>query len=78
MDQRGQVMDLYVIRIVPSCSSQLVPARTLIMLIRDEAREMTVNGGEKMKWVSIVTPSNRGFLSRCSRDNIFNISFGTD
>ena len=47
MNQRDQVMDLYVIRIVPFCSSQLVSVRALIMLIRDEAREMTVNGGRE-------------------------------
>ena len=43
----------------------MVPARAMIMLIRDEARDMTESmWGEKKKWVSKLTPSMWGLLSR--------------
>ena len=52
-----------------------MPARALRMLIWDEARVMIESmGGEKMKWVSKVTPSMRGPLSRGSRGEIFNMT----
>ena len=60
--------------IVYFCWPQLMTVRALRMLIRDEARVMLESmWGEKMKWVSKVTSSMRGLLSRSSRHDIFNI-----
>ena len=63
--RRGRIRDLYVVMRVYFCWPQLVPARTLRILRRGEARDtIEETWAEKVKWGSKVTPRMRGFLAR--------------